>query len=109
MRTGPVACSLQLVDVSTVSLLTSLNCLVSVFARHDVNHRDQLPDVSPLSVLVALSGCEQLNYVSPLSTLTSLTSLDLSLCDQLSDVSSFFVVSHFLDQLGPDRLQCAAC
>ena len=75
-------CSEQLVDVSPLSSLTSLNALY-LGLQCDVDRYGQLADVSPLSSLVALEtlhlvGCEQLIDVSPLSTLTSLTSLDMS-------------------------------
>ena len=82
-------CNAQLVYVSPLSPLTSLNALGCI---DDVGYHSQLVDVSPLSSLVALEtlhlvGCVQLSDVSHLTTLTSLTSLNLRFCHQLSDVS----------------------
>ena len=87
----PPHCSGQLVDVSPLSLLTSLNALN--LDCSDVENGRQLANVAPLSVLVALEtlhlvGCVKLTDVSPMSTLTSLKSLDLSWCDLLSDVAA---------------------
>ena len=55
-------CSEQLVDVSPLSSLTSLNALYLDFTRRDWRHRGHLADVLPLSALVALETLHLVGY-----------------------------------------------
>ena len=70
-------CNKELVEVSPLSSLTSLNALYVDFTRRDKQRRGQLFNVSSISSLAELEtlhlvGCEHLIDVSPLSSLACL-------------------------------------